>query len=104
MEYTALIARLEAAKRRAKLGQDQIDRQRMVVATLFASGSETTEAENRLRIYEKLHDNYLADVERILNALNPMPQADLVRLPHGRAERANTRTPAVMSPMRSGFS
>jgi hypothetical protein len=95
MEYTALIARLEAAKRRAKLGQEQIDRQRMVVATLFASGSETTEAENRLRIYEKLHDGYLADVERILNALKPMPPADVEGLPPRHA---------FMSPMRSSLS
>jgi multidrug resistance efflux pump len=73
MEQTQLMARLEAAKRRAKLGQDQIDRQRMVVATLFASGEEITEAENRLRVYEKLHERYLVDVERILIALNTMP-------------------------------
>jgi hypothetical protein len=73
MEHTQLMVRLEAAKRRAKLGQDQIDRQRMVVATLFASGEEITEAENRLRVYEKLHERYLFDVERILIALNTIP-------------------------------
>ena len=69
MENTALIGRLEAARRRAKLGQDQIDRQRMVIATLFSARAEATEAENRLRVYEKLHDNYIADIERILRAM-----------------------------------
>lgn len=71
MERTELIERLEAAKRRAKLGHDQIDRQRMAIAALFASGSETTEAENRLRVLEKLHDDYVADMNRILDALDP---------------------------------
>jgi hypothetical protein len=73
MEHTALLARLEAAKRRARLGQDQIDQQRIVVARLFSTGSDTTEAENRLHVYEKLHDRYLADIERILDALETMP-------------------------------
>jgi len=75
MEQNALLARLEVAKRRAKLGQDQIDHQRLVVASLFAAGAETTEAENRLRVYQKLHDRYLGDVERILIALDTVPFA-----------------------------
>ena len=103
MVPTLWIARLEAAKRRAKLGQDQIDRQRIVVATLFATGSETTEAENRLRVLEKLHKKYLADIERILNALETMPRADLLRLPHNPAYRPKARTMTVMSPMRSSL-
>jgi hypothetical protein len=73
MEHTLLASQLEAARRRAKLGQDQIDRQRMVVATLFAEGAETAEAENRLRVYERLHGDYLVDVERILIALDTIP-------------------------------
>ena len=103
MVPTLWIARLEAAKRRAKLGQDQIDRQRIVVATLFATGSETTEAENRLRVLEKLHKKYLADIERILNALETMPRADLLRLPHSPAYRPKARTMTVLSPMRSSL-
>ena len=73
MEQNSLLGRLEAAKRRAKLGQDQIDRQRMVVATMFADGDEITEAENRLHVYQKLHDRYLFDMERILFALERPP-------------------------------
>jgi hypothetical protein len=69
-DRTLLMARLAAARRRAKLGQDQIDHQRQVIATLFANGSDIDEAENRLRVYEKLHDKYLADIQRILNALD----------------------------------
>jgi multidrug resistance efflux pump len=64
-----LIARLDAAKRRVKLGQDQIDRQSRLVATLFATGGELEEAENRLRVYQKLQRHYVADVERIADAL-----------------------------------
>lgn len=103
MEPNLWIARLEAAKRRAKLGQDQIDRQRIVVATLFATGSETAEAENRLRVLEKLHNNYLADIERILNALETMPRADLLRLRLSPAYRPNARPLAVTSPIRSSL-
>src|SRR5947208_16751365 len=103
MVPTLWIARLEAAKRRAKLGQDQIDRQRIVVATLFATGSETTEAENRLRVLEKLHKKYLADIERILNALETMPRSDFVCLPHSPAYRPRARTLTVLSPMRSSL-
>ncbi len=63
------MARLEAAKRRAKLGQDQIDCQSRLIATLFATGSEIEEAENRLRVYQKLQKKYAADVERIADVL-----------------------------------
>lgn len=73
MEHGLLSARLETAKRRAKLGQDQIDRQRLVVAALFATGAEIVEAENRLHVYQKLHDRYLDDVRRILIALDETP-------------------------------
>ena len=73
MEHSLLSARLEAAKRRAKLGQDQIDRQRLVVATLFATGTETAEAENRLRVFEELHHRYIDDMRRILIALDEAP-------------------------------
>lgn len=73
MDRSLLMARLEAARRRAHLGQDQIDQQRMIVATLFAEGSEITEAENRLRVYQRLHKNYLSDINRLLNALDLIP-------------------------------
>jgi hypothetical protein len=69
MERTTLMGRLAAAKRRAKLGQDQIDQQRQLIATLFATGSDIEEAENRLHIYQKLQLNYVADVERIEEVL-----------------------------------
>jgi len=72
-EQTSLYGRLQAAKRRAKLGQAQIDRQRMVVATLFAAGDEITEAENRLHVYQKLHARYVFDIERILFSLERTP-------------------------------
>ncbi len=64
-----LIARLDAARRRVKLGQDQIDHQSRLIATLFAAGGELEEAENRLHVYQKLQRNYVADVERIADAL-----------------------------------
>lgn len=63
------MARLDAARRRAKLGQDQIDRQSRLVATLFASGAELEEAENRLRVYQKLQKYYEADADRIAEIL-----------------------------------
>ena len=69
MENAALIERLELAKRRAKLGQEQVDHQRMVIATLFATGSEITEAENRLRVLKRLHGNYRADLDRLLDGV-----------------------------------
>lgn len=69
MRQTALRERLAAAQRKAKLGQDLVDRQTMVVATLFAAGEETTEAENRLRVLQKHENDYIADVKRILDAL-----------------------------------
>ena len=69
MENPFLQARLESAKRKAKLGQSQIDRQQLVVANLFAEGAQIDEAENRLHIYQRLHDRYVADMERILFAL-----------------------------------
>jgi hypothetical protein len=68
-ERASLVARLEVAKRRAKLGQDQIDRQQKLIATLFATGSEIEEAENRLHVYQRLQKNYVAYVERIAEAL-----------------------------------
>ena len=73
MDRTRLLARLERAKRIARLGQDQIDQQAMMVATLFAEGSEVTEAENRLHVYQKLHDRYVSDINRILNTLDDRP-------------------------------
>ena len=69
MGQTALRERLAAAQRKAKLGQDLVDRQTMVVATLFAAGEETTEAENRLRVLQKHENDYLADVKKISDAL-----------------------------------
>jgi hypothetical protein len=73
MERAELIERLEIARRRVKLGQDQIDQQHMTIATLFAEGSEITEAENRLRVYQKLQNNYVGDMRRILHGLDDMP-------------------------------
>lgn len=70
MDRTHLQARLERAKRIARLGQDQVDQQAMTVATLFAEGAEVTEAENRLHVYQKLHDRYVSDINRILNTLD----------------------------------
>jgi hypothetical protein len=69
MEYAALTEKLELAKRRAKLGQEQVDHQQMVIATLFASGSEITEAENRLRVLQRLESIYRADLDRLLNGV-----------------------------------
>jgi hypothetical protein len=63
------MARLAAAKRRVKLGQDQVDRQSRLVASLFATGSELEEAENRLHVYQRLQRSYIADVQRIADAL-----------------------------------
>jgi hypothetical protein len=97
MEHTALLARLEAARRKAKLGQDQIDQQRMIIARLFSAGADTTEAENRLRVYEKLHDRYLGDIERILDALetppdiNPSDERRPARLPAFQPMQASRR-------------
>jgi hypothetical protein len=69
MDREYLMARLDAARRRAKLGQDQVDRQSRLIATLFASGGELEEAENRLHVYQKLQKNYEADVAWIADAL-----------------------------------
>ena len=74
MERTELTQHLDAAKRKAKLVQDKIDRQRVIVATLFANGSDTTEAENRLIALQKNHDDHLDDANRILNALEKAPR------------------------------
>jgi hypothetical protein len=99
MDHPLLIARLASAKRRVKLGQDQIDRQRMVVATLFAAGSETTEAENRLRVYEKLHRRYLVDMERILIALDSGVGALEIQ-PHRRLPAGQMPAPERLPPAR----
>jgi hypothetical protein len=68
-ERAALLARFEVAKRRAKLGQDQIDQQSRLVATLFATGGEIEEAENRLHVYQRLQKKYVGEVQRIADAL-----------------------------------
>jgi hypothetical protein len=71
-ERPLLEARLDAAKRKIKLGQDQIDRQRQVIAALFATGSDIEEAENRLHVYQRLQKIYVAELARIADALEHM--------------------------------
>ena len=73
MEWARLKALLEAAKRKAVLDQEQIERQKQIIAVLVASGSETTDARSQLRTLEEIQDGHLADMERILNALDRLP-------------------------------
>ena len=72
------------AKRRVRLGQDQIDHQHMTIATLFAEGAEIEEAENRLRVYQRLQNNYVGDVRRIMHALEGMPLQRPAQAPRKR--------------------
>jgi hypothetical protein len=88
MERDELIERLEMARRRVKLGQDQIDHQHMAIATLFAEGSEIEEAENRLRVYQRLQNNYVGDMRRILYALEGMPLQPPAQAPADLTRRA----------------
>jgi hypothetical protein len=61
---------LEAAKQKAQLDQKQIDRQKLVIQTLTLTGSETSQARSHLRMLEEAQDRLLADMMRILNALD----------------------------------
>jgi hypothetical protein len=61
---------LEAAKQKAQLDQKQIDRQKLVIQTLTLTGSETSRARSHLRMLEEAQDRLLADMMRILNALD----------------------------------
>ena len=70
MDRNELMQHLDAAKRRAKLVEEKVDRQRETVARLFAEGSDITEAENRLRALQHNQLGHLADANRFLNALN----------------------------------
>lgn len=95
MEQNEVLARFELAKRRVKLGRDRIDRQRRVIATLFATGADTAEAENRVHLYERLQDKYLADMERLSNSLESVPNESMRVLKLERAARTyrpNART------------
>jgi|SRR5262245_4176708 len=95
MEQNEVLARFEVAKRRVKLGRDRIDRQRRAIATLFATGADTAEAENRLHLYERLQDKYLVDIERLLNSLESVPNEfvrDLKLEKAARTYRPNART------------
>jgi hypothetical protein len=65
-----LIQLLEAAKQKARHDEEHIQRQRQILETLVATGSETAEALRLLRSLEEIQDNHLADVNRILNELD----------------------------------
>ena len=74
MTRAVLTEQLEAAKQKAKLDQEQIDRQKQVIETLTSTGSETAEALRDLRTLEEAQDNHLSEMEQILNALDRLPR------------------------------
>lgn len=74
MKRAALAEELESAKQKAKLDQRLIDRHKLVIETLTLTGSETADALRHLRSLEELQDSHLADMERILNALDLSPE------------------------------
>ena len=69
MDRSELMDHLDMARRKAKLVEEMADRQREVIAKLFAEGFDTSEAENRLRALQLNRHRHLADAERFLMAL-----------------------------------
>ncbi len=70
MERTALLKHLEAARRHVLRGEDQIARQKRILADLIASHADTSFAERLLEAFEETHSRHLIDMQRILNDLD----------------------------------
>jgi hypothetical protein len=70
MERELLLEHLSTAKRHVEEGKLQIAAQKCVIIDLKAADRSTTEAENVLWWFELDQQGNLADVERILDALD----------------------------------
>jgi len=53
-----------------------IEDQKRTVATLTAAGTDATEALKVLDAYERSHDLHLAEIEKLLDALDKLPPSD----------------------------
>jgi len=70
MEKAELLQALAAAKRRAHKSKAIVDFQRHAISKLIGLGKDTAEAESVLQPFEKAEADDLAEMQRILNALD----------------------------------
>jgi hypothetical protein len=76
MERDLLLERLSTAKKHVDEGNLQMDAQKCVIIDLKAADRSTTEAENVLWWFELDQKGNLADVERILDALDNLTSVE----------------------------
>jgi hypothetical protein len=70
MDKAALLRHLEEVRKRALRSEGLIEAQRRVVASLAAIGGNTLEAQNTLDAMEQAQKLQLAEIDRLLNALD----------------------------------
>ena len=73
MQRTELLHYLDAAKRHAEQGEIHILKQKQLIVALSSMGTETVQAERILQFFEEAQEDNLANVERILDALDRLP-------------------------------
>jgi hypothetical protein len=64
-----LLKQLADTESDARHVQEQIRDQKFRIASLIAEGTNTGEAEQNLQAFERAQDDYLAEIERIKDAL-----------------------------------
>ena len=70
MDKAALLRHLEEARREADRGDGLIEAQRGIVASLKAAGGDARAAENALDAMEQTQNLRLAEIDRLLDALD----------------------------------
>jgi hypothetical protein len=74
MEREQLVANLEIAKWQVHDGDIQIVKQKQLIAKLSAIGSDTTSAEQGLKILRLMQDSHRIQLEWFLEALGKLPE------------------------------
>ena len=78
MERTILLEHLTTARLSIERAQMLVARQKQVIAVLAAAGEDTGVDERILQTLEETQSGHLAEMQRILNALDAMPMAGMM--------------------------
>lgn len=74
MERAQLLERLTAVRRHVDQAEKRIVDQRHVLGQLAHRGARLTEAKKLLQTFEKIQENYLRELDRLLDELDKIPR------------------------------
>ena len=76
MERAQLLERLAEVRQRVQKAETRIVEQRKLLGQLAHRGAHLTKAKRLLHAFEKIQDNYVRELDRLLDDLDKIPRTD----------------------------